>query len=112
MTNEENMGPAAATELSEWLHLMPRLPVSGMDRSIACYQEALGFHLAWPTVDRALAGMSSGEIEVLLLVPWTGDPRLLPARHMCPWMTPTRCSPSTSGRARRSRWQPLHSRAR
>jgi len=37
-----------------------------MNRSIAYYQEALGFRLAWRTTDDSLA---SGEIEVLLPVP-------------------------------------------
>jgi DNA-binding transcriptional MerR regulator len=56
-----------------WLHLMPRLPVTDLDRSIAYYQEALGFRLAWRTADDSLAALASGEIEMLLLVPWTDD---------------------------------------
>ena len=52
---------------------MPQLPVSDMDRSIAYYQEALGFRLGWRTTDGGLAALYSGEIEVLLLVPWTGE---------------------------------------
>ena len=44
-----------------------------MDRSIAYYQEALGLNLASRTVDGSLAALATGEIEVLLLVPWTGE---------------------------------------
>jgi DNA-binding transcriptional MerR regulator len=58
------------TEMTSWLHLMPHLPVSDMERSIAYYQEALGLRLAWRTVDGGLAALASGEIETLLLVPW------------------------------------------
>jgi catechol 2,3-dioxygenase-like lactoylglutathione lyase family enzyme len=61
------------TDMSTWLHLMPKLPVSDMERSIAYYQEALGLNLAWRTVDGTLAALATGEIEVLLLVPWTGE---------------------------------------
>lgn len=71
ISEEEPMG--ATTGMSAWLHLMPKLPVSDMERSIAYYQEALGLNLAWRTVDGGLAALASGEIEVLLLVPWTGD---------------------------------------
>ena len=71
MSKETTMG--AATDLSTWLHLMPRLPVSDMERSIAYYQEKLGLDLAWRTVDGTLAALASGEIEMLLLVPWSGD---------------------------------------
>jgi DNA-binding transcriptional MerR regulator len=71
MTKENAMG--AATDMSTWLHLMPRLPVSDIERSIAYYQERLGLNLAWRTVDGSLAALASGEIEVLLVVPWTGD---------------------------------------
>jgi catechol 2,3-dioxygenase-like lactoylglutathione lyase family enzyme len=35
--------------------------------------EALGLNLAWRTVDGSLAALATGEIEVLLLVPWTGE---------------------------------------
>jgi DNA-binding transcriptional MerR regulator len=71
MSKEKPMG--ATTDMSTWLHLMPRLPVSDMERSIAYYQEALGLNLAWRTVDGSLAALATGEIEVLLLVPWTGE---------------------------------------
>ena len=71
MSKEKPM--AATTGMSTWLHLMPRLPVSDMERSIAYYQEALGLNLAWRTVDGGLATLATGEIELLLLVPWTGE---------------------------------------
>lgn len=51
-----------STELSSWLHVMPRLPVSDMDRSIAYYQEVLGFRLAWRTTDGTLAALASHEL--------------------------------------------------
>jgi DNA-binding transcriptional MerR regulator len=71
MSKENTMG--TATDMSTWLHLMPRLPVSDIERSIAYYQEALGLNLAWRTVDGSLAALATGEIEVLFLVPWTGE---------------------------------------
>jgi DNA-binding transcriptional MerR regulator len=61
------------TELSSWLHYMPRLPVSDVDASVAYYEEALGLRLAWQTTDRKLSALASGPIEILLLVPWDGD---------------------------------------
>jgi DNA-binding transcriptional MerR regulator len=64
------MGMDGRTEMTSWLHLMPHLPVSDMERSIAYYQEALGLRLAWRTADGGLAALASGEIETLLLVPW------------------------------------------
>jgi DNA-binding transcriptional MerR regulator/catechol 2,3-dioxygenase-like lactoylglutathione lyase family enzyme len=73
MTQQEapfDMG--TQTWISSWLHVMPRVPVSDMDRSIAYYEEALGLRAAWRTADGGLAAMASGEIETLLLVPWTG----------------------------------------
>ena len=73
MTEENDMDAAATTDLSTWLHVMPRIPVSDMDRSIAYYEEAMGFRCAWRTSDGSLAALSSGDIELLLLVPWTGD---------------------------------------
>lgn len=73
LTEEDEMSATAETGISGWLHLMPRLAVSDMERSIAYYQEALGFRLAWRTEDGTLAALSSGGIEVLLLVPWAGD---------------------------------------
>ena len=33
----------------------------------------MGFRLAWRTRDGHLAALASGEIEILLLVPWAGD---------------------------------------
>jgi DNA-binding transcriptional MerR regulator len=68
LTQEDTM-----TDPTTWLHLMPRLPVTDLDRSAAYYQEALGFRLAWRTADDSLAALASGEIEMLLLVLWTGD---------------------------------------
>lgn len=73
LTKEDELSAGSKTELSTWLHLMPRLPVSDMDRSIAYYQEALGLRLAWRTSNGGLAALATGEIEVLLLAPWIGD---------------------------------------
>src|SRR5436190_1446151 len=73
LTQEDATTMNAQTQLSSWLHLMPRLPVRDIERSISYYQEALGFRLAWRTADGHLAALASGEIEVLLLVPWTAD---------------------------------------
>lgn len=73
MTEEDATTVGAHTQLSSWLHLMPHLPVSDVDRSIEYYQEALGFRLGWRTADGGLAALVSGDIEVLLLVPWSGD---------------------------------------
>lgn len=72
LTEEDDMDTVSETQLSGWLHLMPRLPVGDMERSVAYYQEALGFQLAWRTRDGGLAALSSHGIEVLLLEPWTG----------------------------------------
>jgi DNA-binding transcriptional MerR regulator len=73
LTQEDTMHTDAHTDLTTWQHVMPRLPVTDLDRSIAYYQEALGFRLAWRTADDSLAAMASGEIEMLLLVPWAGQ---------------------------------------
>lgn len=78
LTEKSNPGMSATTDLSTWLHVMPRLPVSDMDRSIAYYQEALGLRLAWKTTDGTLAALASGDIEFFLLVPWTGDTPVQP----------------------------------
>ncbi len=72
MTGEDTPNVDGSTQVSGWLHLMPRIPVSDMDRSIAYYQDALGLRLAWRTADDSLAAMASGDIEVVLLVPWSG----------------------------------------
>jgi DNA-binding transcriptional MerR regulator len=64
---------SAPTELSTWLHVMPRVPVSDLDRSITYYQEVLGLDLAWRTDDGQLAAIATGGIEILLLVPWAGE---------------------------------------
>jgi len=42
MSEEEPVGTTTDTRVSGWLHLMPRMQVSDMERSIAYYQEALG----------------------------------------------------------------------
>jgi DNA-binding transcriptional MerR regulator/catechol 2,3-dioxygenase-like lactoylglutathione lyase family enzyme len=73
MTEEDDMGNAIEAQISSWLHLMPRIPVTDMERSIAYYQEALGFRLAWRTATGDLVALASGDIEILLLVPWTGE---------------------------------------
>ena len=73
LTQEDTVPVDERTALTSWQHLMPRLPVVDMDRSIAYYREALGFRLAWRTADDSLAALASGAIEMLLLVPWTGD---------------------------------------
>jgi DNA-binding transcriptional MerR regulator/catechol 2,3-dioxygenase-like lactoylglutathione lyase family enzyme len=73
LTKEDPMTVDTPTELTTWLHLMPRLSVTDIDRSVAYYQETLGFRLAWRTADGSQAALASGEIEMLLLVPWAGD---------------------------------------
>lgn len=70
VTEQVDADHDARTDLSAWLHVMPRLPVSDLGRSIAYYEEALGFRLAWRTADGSLAALASGWIEMLLLVPW------------------------------------------
>jgi len=72
MTKEKEL-TESDTAISTWLHMMPRLPVTDMERSISYYEEALGFRLAWRTTDGALAALASGDIEMLFLVPWTED---------------------------------------
>ncbi len=71
ISKEPAMSPP--TDPSTWLHVMPRVPVSDFERSIAYYQEALGLDLAWRTEDGQLAAIAAGPIEILLLVPWTGE---------------------------------------
>ena len=73
LTQEDQMTVDAPTDLTTWLHLMPQLPVTDIDRSVAYYRDALGFRLAWRTADGSQAALASGEIEMLLLVPWAGD---------------------------------------
>ncbi|GIM93216.1 VOC family protein [Paractinoplanes toevensis] len=73
LTQEETVTTDARTDLTTWLHVMPRLSVADLDRSVAYYQEALGFRLAWRTADDSVAALASGAVEMLLLVPWTGD---------------------------------------
>lgn len=72
-TNAMSPPRPARTELSSWLHYLPHLPVSDVDASVAYYEEALGFRLAWQTTDRRLTALASGPIEMLLLVPWDGE---------------------------------------
>ena len=67
------MPAPATTDLSTWQHLMPHLPVSDIGKSTAYYEESLGFRLAWQTTDQKLTALASGAIELLLLVPWTGN---------------------------------------
>jgi Glyoxalase/Bleomycin resistance protein/Dioxygenase superfamily len=69
MTKENIDSMSIRTEISSWLHVMPHLPVSGMERSISYYQEALGFEVAWRIVDGSLTALASGGIEILLLTP-------------------------------------------
>jgi DNA-binding transcriptional MerR regulator len=74
MTKQDDADHDARTDLSAWLHVMPRLPVSDLERSIAYYEQALGFRLAWRTADAGMAALASGWIEMLLLVPWPEGP--------------------------------------
>jgi len=73
MTEEDAVSTATEPQITGWLHLMPRIPVTDMERSIAYYQEALGFRLAWRLAPANLACLASGHIELLLLVPWKGE---------------------------------------
>lgn len=72
MTEGDGMRTATGTQITGWLHLLPRIAVTNMGRSIAYYEEALGFQLAWRHTG-GLACLASGDIERLLLVPWAGD---------------------------------------
>jgi hypothetical protein len=60
LTQEDAMPVDTHADPTTWLHLMPRLPVTDLNRSIAYYQEALGFRLAWRTTDDSLAALASG----------------------------------------------------
>lgn len=73
LIEEETMTPTVPTEVTSWLHVMPRVQVSDMQRSIDYYQEALGLRVAWQTADGHLAAMASGGIEILLLTRWEGS---------------------------------------
>lgn len=73
MTEEDSMSTANEAHVTSWLHLMPRIPVTDLDRSIAYYEEALGLRLAWRHASGRLACLASGDIELLHLVLWTGD---------------------------------------
>ncbi len=65
--------PMVATDLSAWLHVMPRIPTTDINRSISYYEEVLGFRPAWRTTDDNLAAVASGEIEMFLLIAWHGE---------------------------------------
>ncbi|MEM9041754.1 MAG: VOC family protein [Actinomycetota bacterium] len=65
--------PMTTTDLSAWLHVMPRIPATDLDRSVTFYEEVLGFRPAWRTTDDTPAAMASGDIEMFLLVGWDGD---------------------------------------
>jgi DNA-binding transcriptional MerR regulator/uncharacterized glyoxalase superfamily protein PhnB len=72
LTREDPMG-TTRTELSAWLHVLPRLPVRDLERSADYYEEALGLEVAWRTDDGRLAAVASAGIELLLLVAWEGE---------------------------------------
>lgn len=63
----------ATTDLSAWLHVMPRLHVADLDRSLAFYEEVLGFRVAWRTTDGALGAVANGQIEMFLLLAWNRE---------------------------------------
>jgi DNA-binding transcriptional MerR regulator len=52
INEEDEMSKATEAQITSWLHVMPRIPVADMERSIAYYQEALGFRLAWRLAPR------------------------------------------------------------
>ncbi|MAT04727.1 MAG: hypothetical protein CL424_06765 [Acidimicrobiaceae bacterium] len=72
-TSDNTSSAEASTGLSAWLHVMPCVPVTDLDRSMRYYEEALGFSTSWRTVDGTLAAITSGSIEVLLLTAWVGE---------------------------------------
>lgn len=78
LTMEKPMTANTPPEPSSWLHVMPRIPVSNMERSVRYYQDTLGLRLAWQTSDGHLSAVASGTIEVLLLTPWDGAGRPQP----------------------------------
>lgn len=71
MTEEDSM--STETCMSSWLHLMPRIPVTDMERSLKYYQEALDFRANWHTPDGESFCIGSGQIETLMLTTWTGE---------------------------------------
>lgn len=73
LANEGNLTMETAPEPTSWLHYMPHLPVTNLDRSVNYFCQALGFRLAWQTEDRKLSAMASGAIELVLLTPWEGE---------------------------------------
>lgn len=70
LTQEDSV--STETCVSSWLHLMLRIPVTDMERSLAYYQEALDFQLNWHTPDRRSFTLASGRIESLMLTKWNG----------------------------------------
>ena len=60
-------------EPATWLHAIPRLPVSDIDRSVDYYEQSLGLRVAWQTTDRSITAIASGVIELFFLVPWPGS---------------------------------------
>jgi DNA-binding transcriptional MerR regulator len=65
--------PDTQTDVSAWLHVMPRLPVADLNLSIEYYEEILGFRIAWRTSDGTMAAIASGNIEMFLLIAWRGE---------------------------------------
>jgi DNA-binding transcriptional MerR regulator/catechol 2,3-dioxygenase-like lactoylglutathione lyase family enzyme len=70
---EDDAADAEGMRTTGWLHLMPRLPVSDMERAIVFYEQVVGMRLDWRTADGRLAALSDGGIETLLLDLWEGQ---------------------------------------
>ena len=70
LRNEASANVSPAIGPTSWLHYMPHLPVSDVQRSATYFQEAMGFRMAWQTNDMQLTALASGAIELVLLVPW------------------------------------------
>lgn len=107
MVSDDSTTADVTSDPNGWLHAMPRLPVTDLDRSIEYYEEALGLRLAWRTADGSVAAMASGPVEYLLLVPWVGDGPPPPQASYVYVEDPTSCAPSSSQRVPRwsSRWR-------
>lgn len=71
LAEEDSMN--TETGVSSWLHLMPRIPVTDMERSLTYYQEVLDFHANWHTPNGNAFCLASGAIELLMLTTWTGE---------------------------------------
>lgn len=71
MTEETRM--STETCRPSWLHVMPRIPVTDMERSLTYYQEALDFRLDWRNPSKEVAVVANGPVEMLMLARWTGD---------------------------------------